>query len=156
MRFDSVSGESGVSASDLRRALGPTGLLAKCVTITVLGEDGCVARAKVKLIDKRSGRALHRLFACPSCSSPSQVLRVQAGRFTCGRCRPHRTAHQREWFTRWWRRDDGELLDQLVRLSVRRSAARRTLRMKALAQQIIDHDRSRLEALAADARRLCQ
>jgi len=150
MRFEVIPGVRSITITDFRRALGPHALDEPAVTLTALGDDGTAVRAKVALVDKIAGRGVHRQFACPSCGTTAAVLRVEAGAISCARCRPHRTAHQRLRSTRWWRRFDGKLIDELARLSCRRRAARRLERMQIIADRIATRDRERISTLLAD------
>lgn len=132
----------------VRQALGDRFHQLESVVVSALVDGHGVVQARVRLTDKIAGRTRHRRFACPGCNEAAEVLRWHGERgFLCGRCAPHRTAHQRRVNTAWWRAFDGDKLDELLRLSRKRSGRYRLSRMSQLAEEIVRRDRARIEAI---------
>lgn len=86
------------------------------VLVTTIG--GVQFKQVVSFASKWQATGWGRVFACPRCTSPARVLRHDTAHgLACSRCLPRRTLRQRQHHTRWWREQDGELVDRLTRLA---------------------------------------
>lgn len=144
--------EGVVRFKDLRAVLGKRVHLIESVDVVALVHDRIV-RTRIGLTEKRSGRGVHRLFACPGCGEPRGVLRWDAelAGFRCATCRPHRTNRQRFRSTDWWRVHGGAQLDELVRWALRPPTEEVTRPMSQLTRSILERDQQRVAAHEAVA-----
>lgn len=116
------------------------------IDVFVVAHGEAPAQMKLQVAERWAGAGWCRQFACPGCGAGARVLRYWDGGLLCSRCRPRRTARQRERTTAWWNRYDGRLEDELLRLLV---GGRRPDLDKAskLASTLVQRDEARAEAV---------
>jgi len=114
---------------------------------------GTVAAETVELVAKRSGRGLHRVFACPRCAEPRTVLFATPGRqLRCAACSAYRTRQQKQGSGAAWKAEGLDLEDRLLRALMKGNHNReRILRLRALARELVEGDRDRAAAAMLSA-----
>ena len=139
-----VSPEPGlVRVKHLRATLGEQAKDATIVEIVIVA--GNVARERVDLVRKISGRARHVAFRCPRCGEPRAVLYAEGGgRLSCGPCSGHKTRHQLESSRTDWIENAVDCEDRLLRDLMTKGHTPAGLRsLRRLVDEIVggDHDR---------------
>lgn len=106
---------------------------------------GVVARQRVELVRKVSGRGRHVAFRCPRCLEPRAVLHAEGGgRLSCARCSGYKTRHQRESSRTEWEKNAIDHEDRLFRAVMKKNHTLRGLcALRRLVGEIVggDHDR---------------
>jgi hypothetical protein len=120
------------------------------IEVFVVAQGAAPAQMKLQVAERWAGAGWCRQFACPGCGAGARVLRYWAGGLLCSRCRPRRTARQRERTTAWWNRYDGRLEDELLRLLIcgRRADSNKPIK---LASTLVQRDEARAEAVVQSA-----
>jgi hypothetical protein len=131
-----------------RRLVGRALVVGDVLDGIVLSSAG-VARARIGLMLKPSGRGAHVVFRCPVCEGPCAVLFLApAATLACARCTNHRTRHQRESSAKEWAGYAVELEDRLLRgLSKKNYTPAGLERLRRLADEINAGDEHRLAAV---------
>ena len=142
-----VSPELGlVRVKHLRATLGGEAKDATVVELVVVA--GEVARERVDLVSKVSGRARHVAFRCPRCGEPRAVLYAEGGgRLSCGPCSGHKTRHQLESSRTDWKENAVDCEDRLFRDLMTKGHTPAGLRsLRRLVDEIVGGDHDRLAA----------
>jgi hypothetical protein len=135
-----------VRMKHVRAALGQQLHELEAVEIVVVA--GELARQRVSLVRKNSGRGQHVAFQCPRCLEPRTILHAEGhGRLSCASCSGHKTRHQRESSRKDWKDNALEQEDRLFRAVLKKSHTPAGLRgLRRLVQEIGDGDDDRLAA----------
>lgn len=139
-----VSPEPGlVRVKHLRATLGERAADATVVELVVVA--GEVARERIDLVRKLSGRGRHIAFQCPRCLEPRAVLHAEgAGRLSCARCCGYKTRHQRESSRTEWEKNAVDHEDRLFRTLQKQNHTDRGFRaLRRLVDEIVDGDHDR-------------
>jgi hypothetical protein len=141
------SPEAGlVRVEHLRGALGVRVAELDAVELVVIA--GVVARQRIELVRKVSGRGRHVAFQCPRCLEPRAVLHAEGGgRLSCAACSGYKTRHQRESSRTEWEQNALDHEDRLFRTLQKRNLTLTGLvSLRRLINEIVDGDHDRLAA----------
>jgi len=141
-----------VRISDARRAIGPSLVTLRELTVAVVAPDSTVAVARVKITEKPAGRGDHLAFECPRCGKPKLKLRSHPdGGLACGPCVGHMSDRQRNHRTEQWR-FMGPAFNVLLRLLSRPTDNIVQLqRAVDVSERIADEDAFQVKAAVAAA-----
>lgn len=139
--------EGLVRVRHARMALGRDLQDVMAVELVVLA--GEVARQRIELIRKVSGRGRHVAFQCPRCLEPRAVLHAEGdGRLSCARCSGYKTRHQLESSRTDWDDHGHHLEDRLLRAVMRKKNTPAGVRgLQQLVHEIVDGDHDRLASV---------
>lgn len=135
--------------SDLRAVIDAD---AASVRVTVLARGAAPAVATVEVGQRWAGRGWARMFCCPRCREPANVLRAVEGELLCARCHPTLTASQRCKNTAAWTRFDGALEHRLLRTVSKARAGE----AEHLAAELISRDEARVDSTEQRVRELIE
>lgn len=132
-----------VRVQHVRMALGHD--LQDVIAVELVVVAGEVARQRIELVRKVSGRGQHVAFQCPRCLEPRAVLHAEGeGRLSCAICSGYKTRHQMESWRTEWDNHGHHLEDRLLRAVMRRKNTLAGMRvLRELVDEIVggDHDR---------------